>query len=147
MTPQISIHEAAHRLHKSDEETFTLLKNGAFAGDTLHGTVGCLNDDAAAGDDGAVVTADRVEIDKAVFVDVGEDETEFVHVAGEHEDGVAFGIEGGEAVAEGVAGVGVGGGFDVPVEDGLGLGLVTGGRAGVEEFGEENGDLVGRHGF
>lgn len=33
MTPQISIHEAAHRLHKSDEETFTLLKNGAFAGD------------------------------------------------------------------------------------------------------------------
>lgn len=33
MTPQISIHEASHRLHKTDAETFELLKNKAFAGD------------------------------------------------------------------------------------------------------------------
>ena len=59
----------------------------AFAGDALDGAVGGLNDYAAAGDNGAVVTADRIEVDKAVLVDVGEDEAEFVHVAGEHEDG------------------------------------------------------------
>jgi len=32
MTPRISIHEASHRLHKTDAETFELLKAGAFAG-------------------------------------------------------------------------------------------------------------------
>ena len=32
MTPHISIHEASHRLHKTDAETFELLKQGAFAG-------------------------------------------------------------------------------------------------------------------
>jgi len=35
--------------------------------------------------------------------------------------------------------------YDVAVEDGLGLGLVAGRRAGMKEFDEENGGLVGGH--
>jgi hypothetical protein len=66
-------------------------------------------------------------------------------VAGEHEDGVALGVERGEAVAEGVFGVEIGGGLYVVIEDGLGLGLVAGRRAGVEQFGKKGGYTVGRH--
>ena len=101
--------------------------DGAFAGDALDGTVGRLDDHTASGNNSAVVTADGVEIDKAVLVDVGDDETEFIHVTGEHEHGVALGVEGREAIAEGVAGVGVGGGLHMAIKDGLGLGFVAGG--------------------
>jgi hypothetical protein len=80
----------------------------ALAGDALDRAVGGLDDDAAAGDDAAVVAADGVEIDEAVLVDVGDDEAELVHVAGEHQHGIAGRIERREAVAEGVVGVGVG---------------------------------------
>ena len=91
-----------------------------------------LDDDAAAGNHGAVVAADGVEVDVTILVDVGDDESELVHMAGEHEYRVAGRIERGDAVAQRVHFVGVGGGLDVAVKDGLGLGLVAGRRAGVE---------------
>ena len=68
-------------------------------------------------------------------------------MAREHQHGIALGIERGEAIAERVLGVAVGGGLHVPVKHGLGLALVAGGRARVEQFGEKRGDWVRRHGF
>ena len=87
---------------------------------------------------------DRVKVDEPVLVHIGDDEAELVHVARQHEGRVACGIKRGDPVAEGVPRVGVGRRLNVPLENGLGLGLVARGRPGMEEFGEECGDGVGR---
>ena len=56
---------------------------------------------------------------------------------------IAGGMKGREAVAERVLVVTVGVRPDEPVENLLRLELVTGGRAGMEQFGEEGRSLVG----
>ena len=117
--------------------------DGAFSGDTFDGSGGGAEDDAAAGDHAFVVAADGVEVEEAIFVDVGDEQAELVEVAGEHEHRIAGGVERGEAVAGGVLFVEIGGGAHVGVEDGLGLELGAGGRAGVEEIGEERGRREG----
>ncbi len=91
--------------------------------------------------------AHGVEVEKAVAIDVRDDEPELVDVAREHEDGIALGIEGGEPVAESVVRVGIGDRLHMAVEDRLGLGLVAGGRARVQQLSEKGRDFVGRHGF
>ena len=73
------------------------------------------------------MAADCVKIDKTVFVDVGDDEPEFVHVAGKHQHRIALGIQGSDAVAQRVVCIRVGGWFYVAVKDRLCLSLITGG--------------------
>jgi hypothetical protein len=89
------------------------------------------------------VTADGVKIDEAVGVDVGDDEAELVHVAGEHKDGISLGVQRSESVAKGVFGVDIGGGFYVVIEDCLGFSFIAGGRSSVEQFGKKGGYTVG----
>jgi hypothetical protein len=113
--------------------------DGALAGHALHRALLGLDHDPPAGDHGPVVAADGVKVDEPVLVHVGDDEAELVHVARHHEGRVARGIEGGDPVAEGVTPIGVGRRLHVPLEDRLGLGLVAGGGAGVEELSEEGG--------
>jgi hypothetical protein len=48
-----------------------------------------------------------------LVVDEGEDQAEFVDVTGQHQHGVALGIERGDPVSEGIAGIGVGCGLDM----------------------------------
>jgi len=66
----------------------------ALARDALDWPCGGLNDDPAAGNHCAIMTADCVEVNEAVLVDVGDDQAEFVHMSGEHEHGIAAGIDG-----------------------------------------------------
>jgi len=58
-------------------------------------------------------------------------------VAGEHQHRIAGGMEGREAVAERVAVVTIGVRLDEAVVNLLRLELVTGRRAGMEQFGKE----------
>ena len=55
--------------------------DGTFASDSLYWAVGGLDDNAASGNDNAVVTAYGIEVKKAFVVDVGNNEAEFVEVA------------------------------------------------------------------
>jgi len=75
-------------------ELFALLAvhqvDGALAGDALDDAVLGEDADAAAGEDGAVVTAEGVKIKEAVLVNMFDDEAEFIHVAGEQEGGVCL---------------------------------------------------------
>ena len=70
---------------------------------------------------------EKCKVDKTVFVDVGDDESEFVHVAGKHQHRIALGIQGGDAVTQRVVCIRVGGWFYVAVKDRLCLSLITGG--------------------
>ncbi|OQB88022.1 MAG: hypothetical protein BWX86_02741 [Verrucomicrobia bacterium ADurb.Bin122] len=116
--------------------------DGALAGHTFDRAVFSLNDDAAAGNHAAVMAADGGEIEVAAFVDVGEQQAELIHVAGKHDDGVALGVERGEAVAHGVVGVGVGVGLHEAVEHLLCLELVAGWRAGFQQRLEKGRNFV-----
>ena len=126
--------------------TFVHQVDGPLARHATDGPICCLDNHAAPGNHRAVMATDRVEVEVTVLVDVGDDEAELVHVTGKHEHGIPVGIERGDPVAESVLGIRISCGFDVMVEDGLRLGLIAGGRAGMQEFGEENGSGIGGHG-
>lgn len=107
--------------------------NGAPAGHTAHDAIFGKDIDAPTGDGGEVYAADRFEVEKAVIIDVGDEESEFVHMAGHHDDGcVLWAIETSDAVADGIFAVGVGERLEVRIKDSVCLSFVAGGGAGLE---------------
>ena len=111
--------------------------DGPFAGDA--GDVAPLGHDAhaAAGNHDWIVPPDGVEVEKTLVVDVADEQSQLVHVTGEHQGRIVPVADRGHPIAEGVPGVGVGDALHDPVNDGLGLALEPGGRACVEKIPEK----------
>ncbi len=89
------------------------------------------------------MAAQRIEIEKALIVDVGDDQAQLVDVSGEEHARIALGIHRRETVAHCVFSVAVDRIFDVSVDHRLGLKFMPGRRAGIEQVDEEFGCLVG----
>lgn len=116
--------------------------DGAFSGDAFDGTFSGQDDDASTGDHAAIVAAEGFEINIAAFIDVGDDQAEFVDVPGHHEAGVALGIQSGDPVAHGILAVIIGDGLEVAVDDGLCLKLMSCRRTGIQKIHEELGSGI-----
>ena len=121
--------------------------HGTLAGDAEHRTLAGQDVQAAAGGDDLVVAAEELEVQVALVVDVGDDESDLVDVAGEHQGRAAVALEGRDAVADGVLRVGVRRLLNVAVDHRLRGELVT--RRGLrdQEVLEEVGVVGDRRGF
>jgi hypothetical protein len=93
------------------------------------------------------MSAHRVEVDESIFVDVGDQQSELVHMACEHQHRVSFRIQRGNPIAHRITGIRVSDRLHMMVEHFLRLRLVARRRAGVKKFTEKRRDLVVRHGF
>ena len=108
-------------------------------------SIGRLDNDAPTRDHDQVMPPNRIEVEKALFVDVGDDETELIEVTGEHQHGIPFGIQCRDSISERVLRVCISGTFNVSVKYGLCFRFISGRGFGLEQLAEKWRDLVVLH--